>query len=167
MCETYAGKDDDYDLLEDCYNQKEINKIHDLWDEYYGEHPKSYEVYVLTDGTKPGDYNYGPLFFGYEPFYVGHGEIGRHRKSMGVGRQLDKYCFKTQRMIEIISKGGSIRPKIVGYFYTKTKAALVEKKLMNLIPRNILTNSLYHLCEVPLVKEDYKLMINGAATLIT
>lgn len=157
---------DPYGLLEDCKSQKEIDEAHDLWDYFYGEPPYSYYVYVLLDGRRPGKYKFGPLEFTYEPFYVGHGKKDRVKKSGMLSRQLDKYCHKVKRMIEIEKDGGVIRYQIVGYFYTKEKAALVEKKLMNVIPRNYLTNGLIHLCEVPLKKEDYNVLVRSRELII-
>ena len=159
---------DDYlGILSKCTTPKQIDAAYDLWDKYYGAYPYEYEVYLLLDSTKRDKYRFGPLVFNYEPFYVGYGKIGRHRKSMALGRQRDKYTFKVQRMEEIISKGGSIRPLVVNRFYTKNKAMLVEKKLMNLIPKGFLENSLLHFCKVPLLKEDYKVMMDHTIILTT
>ena len=157
MGEKYPGEDI-HDYLKNCNSQKEIDEMHDRWDLCYGIYPLQYEVYLLLDGTKPGDYIFGPLTFTHEPFYVGYGSLGRHRKSAGFGRQLDRYNFKVEKMKEIIKKGGTIRCVILNRFYTKNKAMLVEKKLMNLIPRPPLTNSMIHLCKVPLKPEDYQCM---------
>jgi len=154
-------------ILSECTTPEEVDEAHDLWDKYYGNYPYEYEVYLLLDSTKRDKYIFGPLEFNYEPFYVGCGKIGRYRKSMALGRQLDKYTFKVERMKEIISKGGSIRPQIVNRFYTRKKAMLVEKKLMNLIPRGYLTNSLLHFCKIPLLEEDYKVMMDHTIILAT
>lgn len=154
MAERYPDEDD-FGILDDCDTPKEVDQALDLWDKYYGIPPYSYEVYVLMDGTKPEKFVFGPLELNYEPFYVGHGQIGRNRKSAALGRQKDKYTHKVARMIDIVEKkGGVIRSRIINRFYTKNKAFMVEKKLMNLIPRSFLTNSLIHYCEVPLLVED-------------
>lgn len=146
---------------------KQVDQAHDNWDMYYGIYPYDFEVYVLLDSTKRDKYIFGPLEFNYEPFYVGYGKIGRHRKSMALGRQKDKYTFKVERMIEIDSKGGSIRPQVVNRFYTRKKAMLVEKKLMNIIPRGYLENSNLSFCKVPLLAADYAPMQNHTMILTT
>jgi len=166
MAEKYDEHYDGLGLIEEGMLKKEIDEVHDYWDDYYGEHPYSYETYVLVDSTKPGEYKFGDLTFNYEPFYVGHGKIGRHKKSGSLARQLDKYNFKIKRMIKINNNGGCIRAVIVGRYQTKVKANLVERKLMNTIPKQYLTNSLLHLCEVPLKKEDCNCMCqSGVLTL--
>jgi hypothetical protein len=157
MSEEWPGGDT-LGILEDCRTQREIDYALDDWDAYYGKYPNSYEVYVLLDSTKPGIYKFGTLEFDYEPFYVGHGQIGRSKKSASLWGQIDIYSFKTKRMKEIAKKRGSIRYYKIGYFQTKTKAFMVEKKLMNLIPRSYLTNSLLHLCEVPIIPKDYEIL---------
>ena len=164
MCEDYPGEDE-YGILEDCCNQKEIDEVHDKWDEYYGKGYCRYEVYVLMDSTIPGKFMFGPLVFDHEPFYVGHGRNGRAKISASIGRQQDKYNFKSKRMKDIQDNGGYIRWTVINRFKTKTKAFVVEKKIMNLIPRNYLTNSLLHLCEVPLLESDYTYMINSTEVL--
>jgi len=165
MAEKIEGLNDDYKLIEDDMSFKEKDQARDCWDEYYGLYPYDYEVYLLLDSTKPGKYVYGPIECTHEPFYVGSGKrYVRVRESKLVGRQKDKYTHKVKRMIQIIKQGGCIRHQIVGCYFTETKARLVEKKIMNLIPRNVLTNSTSHLCEIPLIKEDYTLN-NGVLTL--
>jgi hypothetical protein len=158
---TFKCDEDVYNLLEDCNTCKERDQAYDYWDDYYKENPYyQYETYILTDSRRPGKYEFGPLVLTHEPFYVGHGKKGRHVESMALGRQLDKYCFKVKRMIEIIESGGVIRPVVVGWYYTKKKAELVEKKLMNTIPKSYLENSSLFLCEIPLKKEDCNAMIS-------
>jgi len=155
--QSFDYKDDVYDLLEECNTWKKKDEYIDkYWDEKYREtRTYQYETYILTDGRIAGNFKFGEyLNLKHEPFYVGCGKVGRHRKSMRLGRQLDKYCFKVKRMIEIIEDGGSIRPVIIGRYYTKRKAEIVEKKLMNTIPREYLQNSQFYLCEIPLTKAD-------------
>ncbi len=167
MVSTYDN--DLYGILDEHNTQKEIDEAHDSWDKHYGKPPYTYYVYVLLDGTQPGKYTFGPLRFDHEPFYVGHGKGDRIKKSAMLSRQLDKYTHKVKRMQEIEKDGGTIRPQIVGYFYTKEKAFLVEKKVMNLITRKYLTNGVLHLCEVPLRKEDYNVLslMGGSRLLVT
>lgn len=154
--QSFDLEEDTYDMLEDCTTYKERDEMFDLyWDESYRETQYyQYETYVLCDSRRPGRYVFGPLQLTHEPFYVGHGKRNRYKKSMALGRQLDKYCFKVKRMIEIIEGGGVIRPVIIGRYYTKRKAEVVERKLMNTIPKDLLENSVFSLCEIPLTKED-------------
>lgn len=162
----WQGETDFYEVVNECkqevnwdksgtelHEQHVIDMAHDKWDIYYGQYPYSYEVYTLADPRFQGRYEFGPLRFNYKPFYVGHGELGRALKSSAYGRQLDKYTHKIKKMKEIKKAGMRPRIYIVGRFMTKNKAFVVEKKLMNLIPD--LSNSLFHLCEIPLLEEDY------------
>jgi hypothetical protein len=161
--QTFDYEDDVYNILEECETWKERDEYFDkYWDNTYKENGTyQYEAYILTDSRKAGTYQFGKyLRLTHEPFYVGCGKIGRHRESMKLGRQLDKYCFKVKRMIDIIENGGSIRPVIVGRYYTKRKAEIVEKKLMNTIPKKYLENSQFYLCEIPLTKEDCNILSN-------
>ena len=163
--QSFNYEEDIYNIMEECSTFKERDEYFDkYWEESYRETYRQYEAYILTDGRRPGKYEFGPLKLTHEPFYVGSGKIGRHRESMKLGRQLDKYCFKVKRMIEIIEDGGSIRPVIVGFYYTKKKAELIEKKLMNTIPKDFLENSQFYLCEIPLSEEDCNIMIKGSGT---
>ena len=159
--QTFECEEDVYDLLEDCKTYKERDEVYDkYWDETYRDGYFKYEAYILTDSRKPGNYKFGVLNLTHEPFYVGCRKLKRNKESMKLGRQLDKYCFKVKRMIEIIEGGGSIRPVIVGRYFTKKKAELVEKKLMNTIPKDLLENSNFSLCEIPLVKKDCNVICN-------
>ena len=143
--------------LDSCLiTQKEVDLNYDYWDNLYGVPPFSYETYALTDSTKPGRYTFGPLVFNHEPFYIGHGRLGRPKKSSILSRQLDKYTRKIHRMKLIEAEGGYVRPVIISRFYTKMRAQLSEKKLLMLIPN--LSNSVFHLCEVPLNEDDYKII---------
>lgn len=156
-----------YSIENGCYTQKQIDEAHDQWDERYGKPPFKYQVYALLDGRRQGKYEFGPLLFNYEPFYVGCGDKRRAERSARLSRQMDKYTHKVKRMMEIERDGGIIRCQVISYFYTRYKALLVEKKLMNLIPRQYLTNSTIHLCEVPLKEEDYKNINLGKNQILT
>jgi hypothetical protein len=127
------------------------------WDKLYGIGPLGFSVYVLTDSTRPIKINFGQfLRFYHEPFYVGYGIFDKRVKaSMGVGRQQDKYTFKTARINRIKARGGIGREVIIGHFYTQKKAHLVERKIMN-IPyiRSFLENGEYNYCEIPLIAAD-------------
>ena len=165
LAEKAEGINDDFHLIKDEMTFKEKDRARDCWDYYYGIYPYDYEVYLLMDSTKPGRYKYGPIECTHEPFYVGCGKrYIRVRESKALGRQRDKYLLKVHRMEEIINAGGYIRHQIIGCYFTETKSKLVEKKIMNLIPRNVLTNATFHFCEIPLLKEDYELH-NGLLTL--
>jgi hypothetical protein len=140
-------------------NRVKIDMMRDSWDIIYGRYPYSYEVYALTDSTKPIVFSLSYLSFTHEPFYIGHGKYNkRFRESMALGRQKDKYTKKVRAMIKIIEQqGGVIRPIQIGKFYTKEKASIVEKKIISLFDLTypgMLQNSLYNACQVPLFKSD-------------
>ena len=156
--EIHDGTEDTLGLLEGCTTPLEIDKVYDQWDKHYGDGQNRYVVYVLMDSLKCDKYQFDQLQFNYEPFYVGCGKNIRPRESAALGRQLGEYTAKVDRMKRIVAAGGVVRIQIVGRFSTKKKAELVEKKLMNLIPHNFLTNGVYHFCELPLVEEDYNCM---------
>lgn len=166
MGEGWRGKEDFYKLLEGCCetgNSKEKDEAHDAWDDYYGKGSFDFDVYSLLDIRKPGSYIFGPLVFTHSPFYIGHGN-GKQRvkKSRDYLQQSGEYNLKVKKMEEIYKETGnsSMRVKIIGKFKTKNKAALVERKIIQLIRDNghVLDNSDFRLCEVPLKPEDYKLM---------
>lgn len=148
--EHYDSKYDGLNILDEFRTKDEA---YDQWDDYYGRGYYSYEVYVLTDMTKPGKYQYGLITLEYEPFYVGHGRIGRMKKSWNIDWD-NIHTFKQQRILEIGKKGGNIYGYKLGLFYTKNKASVVEKKVMNIIPRELLTNSVINYCPVPLTEKD-------------
>ena len=156
--EIHDGTEDTLGLLEACTGPLEIDKVYDKWDEHYGDGQYRYVVYVLMDSLKCDKFQFGELQFNYEPFYVGCGMNNRPKISAALARQLGDYTAKVDRMKRIVAAGGVVRTQIVGRFSTKKKAELVEKKLMNLIPHNFLTNGSYNFCEIPLVKEDYNCM---------
>ena len=143
-------------------NTKETDLLFDQWDKLYGEEPYSYSVYVLTDSTRPIRLRFGPfLEFNHQPFYVGYGQYGKRvKESIAVGRQQDKYTFKTARLNEIEARGGVARWIIIGHFYTQKKAHLVERKLMNIIDWSFLKNGQFHYCEVPLTASDCNVIYN-------
>jgi len=153
--------EDDYGLLDHCFTQKSIDKIVDNeWeDNYQRDYKYKYETYILLDRNKNGIYKFGPFTFPYEPFYVGYGLLGRGWRSADLWDQYDNYNLKVQRMKEI--GYGKIGCSVIGRYYTKQKAALVERKLMNLIPRKFLHNSIIRLCEIPLTNEDYSVYANN------
>lgn len=157
-------------VLDECDGDKRsIDEAYEHWDDYYGIFPYSYDVYVLTDSTRPNKFIFGLLEFQYEPFYVGYGEIRKRvKESSALGRQKDKYCFKTMRMIEIVEqRGGRVRPVIIGRFKTAEKAALVERKIMNTIPRSFLTNCTLNYCEIPLSLDDCNVMHPKKCSILT
>jgi len=136
----------------------DIDEAHDDWDLLYGDGNKEYEAYVLCDGTKPGNYEFGPLRFEYAPFYVGHGLRGRSRKSCWISWQeyMKPTGFKSDKIRRIGKKKGSIRIEVINFFCTKKKAFIVEKKLMNLIPPEYLVaNSVRHFCKLDWNEQDY------------
>lgn len=139
------------------HEQEVINLAHDRWDIEYGRGSKDFVVYVFTDGTRPGNYQYGPLTFNHQPFYVGEGRASdRITESIALGRQKDKYQDKVIRMKQIIEdKAGQIHWIVINSFYTEKKAKIVEKKLLQLIGRPPLTNLSFTSCEIPLKREDY------------
>lgn len=138
---------------------KKRDEAYDQWDIIYGNGIKDFLVYVLTDPTKPIKIQFGSLEFNHEPFYVGYGDaIRRLKETVGVGRQKDKYTAKTVRLLEIRSMGHNARQLTIGKYFTKEKAMLVERKLMNIINKSFLTNSMFHYCEVPLLKGDCNVM---------
>lgn len=158
MAHKFPGVKDKYQVIQEGMSFYEKELLYDSWDVFYGNGHYDYEAYVLTDSLKPGDYKFGPLTFIHEPFYVGCGKIGRHIDSAGVGRQKDKYCAKTARLIEIQDNKGFVIPVIINTFMTQRKARMVEKKLMKTIDKNYLTNALFHYTKLKWKKEDYEYM---------
>jgi len=153
---SQSALDPDDHLEYDKYGYNKRDCIYDMWDAMYGDGSKDYEAYVLCDGTKPGDFKFGLLQFSWEPFYVGHGIRKRSRKSCWVPYEHLR-CptnFKEKRIREIALKKGHIYMEIIDYYQTKKKASVVERKLMNTIPKKYLTNMLRHYCTLNLHKED-------------
>lgn len=167
MGETQEGTDQ-WEKIKGIYppgHSYEADQLYEQWDRLYGDGKNDFEVYVLTDVTRPVLLNFGPYIqFNHQPFYVGYGAIGhRHQESMKIGRNQDKYCHKTKRLNEIRARGEYPRTVIIGHFNTQKKAHLVERKLMNLICWSFLTNSKYHLCEIPLIASDCNVIYNRMA----
>ena len=135
-----------------------IDEAYDWWDVMYGEGTFDYEAYVLCDTSKKGNYKFGPLEFRYKPIYVGHGKSGRAKRSCNISlyEMAVPKTLKQAKLKELAENKVSIRFCIIGRFQTKKKAEIVEKKLLTLIPKEYLCKSLYHLCTIPLQKQDYE-----------
>lgn len=59
-------------------------------------------VYVLLDPRRPGNYAYGEVAFGYEPFYVGKGRLGRwdyHLDEAAHSRTTNHKCNKIRKIL--------------------------------------------------------------------
>ncbi len=170
--DKFNGKDP-YGLLrgkDQIYNGNErkfaFHSAWDKWDKVYGEGKKDYEVYVLCDEHQSGHYEYGPLTFQYKPIYVGSGKRGRSIESAAVGRQRDKGGEKVHVLEEMQQRNDKVRICIIGKFYTEKKAKVVEMKLLNLIPKSILSNGEFPFCEIPLKPEDYEYHYNEPKVLL-
>ena len=165
MAETQEGINE-YKRIQELYgpgHSLESDELYEDWDKLYGIGSFSYSVYVLTDGTRPIRIKFEPFIeFNHQPFYVGHGQYGkRAKRSMTVGIQQEKYCFKTARLNEIHARGGKPREVYIGHFLTKTKAQQVERKIMNLPNmRSFLENGELNFCEIPLTASDCNVIYN-------
>lgn len=149
--------------------KRQIDFEYENWDIMYGDGNYRYQVYVLTDSTRPGSYTYDILSFTHEPFYVGSGIISRRvQESIRLGRQMEReYSYKIQRMINIQKMGGSMRYIIIGNFCTKEKAQLVERKIIHLIrEKTRLENSIQLFCAVPLTPSDCNVMVETETVLM-
>jgi len=125
--------------------------------EYYGASPFNVEdcysyhekgginlVYVLLDHTKPGHYEFKDFYFDYEPFYVGMGKLERPRNSIKKALKHNVLHEKGNRIRYIYSK--SNKPPVLiycGSYPFRNHAQLVEAKLINIIGRKYLTNSVF------------------------
>lgn len=93
-------------------------------------------VYVLLDPRKPGDYQYGPLKFKHEPFYVGKGK-GRRAESHALPCFLkrDTNAKKANKIRKLLSS--SLNPIIVRVKTGTTEdvAFRLEAKAIRLIGR--------------------------------
>jgi len=167
MGETRQGQTDELNLLEGCPKKghsRERNEAYEMWDKYYGTGSYDFIVYALLDDRYPGPYIFGPLTFTHSPFYIGHGNAKkRAQKSSNYLQQAGEYNLKVKKMAEIYKVTGNpyMRTKSIGSFKTKNKAALVERKIIQLIMyehNHMLYNSAFNRCHVPLTKDDYKLM---------
>jgi len=140
----------------------------DKWDDMYGGGRLDYMVYVLCDKSDPGKYIYGPpegtqLRLNFRPKYIGHGqcEKGKRRarcvESKGKGRQEDKPGEKYYWIEEMARKKRKIHTDILGLYYTKEKAKIVEIKLLYLMKKECvdLTNATYTFTQVPLNEDDF------------
>jgi len=154
-----------YEFLKEKYGSGhclEKDLEYEKWDKLYGDGNFNYSVYILTDNTRPIRIKIGKyLEFNHQPYYIGEGQFGvRVKRSQEVGRNQDKYCFKTARINEIKARGGGTAEVIIGHFQTKRKAELVEKKLMNLIDWSYLENAEFHYCEISLTASDCNVIYN-------
>jgi len=166
---------DPYGLLrgvDGIYNGNErvllTHRAWDRWDGVYGCGKFDYMVYALCDGSDPGEYIYGPpdriqLKLNYRPHYIGHGqcEKGKRRsrcvESAGKGRQEDKPGQKYYWIEQMAIKKRKIYQEVLGLYYTKNKAKMVEIKLLSLMKKHgvYLTNAEYTWTQVPLYKNDF------------
>ena len=140
----------------------EKDQEYENWDKNYGDGNFDYQTYILTDNTRPVRIKIGEyLDLNHQPYYVGQGQYGiRVKRSQEVGRNQDKYCYKTARINEMDARGGGTAEIIVGNFQTQRQAELVEKKLMREIDWSYLTNQQYHYCEIPLTADDCNVIYN-------
>ena len=155
--ETFYGLEENEQELISDYNG-DIDAVHDKWDDYYGNGIFDYTVYVLQDGTKSGKWQFGPFEFKHEPFYVGSGKKNRPRQSCKLTSNdwdNNRPNAKIVRLKEIAKKGGKIYWNTIGMYQTKKKSLIVEKKIMNLISRELLTNTITPYCSKPLTENDY------------
>ena len=129
-------------------------KIDEEYEDEYGDGIRDYVVYALLDNSKSGIYNHGPLKFQAEPFYIGHGKKGRP-KSSATFNILNWQTRKNRRLDKIYRSKNSVCMMIIGRFQTKVKAKLVERKILNIIPRDSLTNATFPDCNLDLLKNDY------------
>lgn len=92
-------------------------------------------VYVLLDPRKPGSFEYGPLSFDYEPFYVGKGKGKRDRSHFRMGNvradaQRIRSPFKVNKILKILEAG--LEPIVV-----RVKQEATEKVALRLEIRAI------------------------------
>ena len=97
-------------------------------------------VYVLLDPRKPGDYEYGPLKFKHEPFYVGKGKGRRdysHFRLGNVNRDSKRIRtpYKVNKIIKILESG--LEPIVVRIKndVTEDRAFKYEIRAIQLIGR--------------------------------
>jgi hypothetical protein len=138
-----------------------IHSAWDQWDAHYGVGKKEYEVYILGDTHQPGEFVFGPLTLYNKPRYVGSGlirngaQLRRSNKSATVGPQRDKGGEKVQWLEEMQQMNRKVDIVIINSFYTEKKARLIELKLLNLIPKDYLTNCRFDYCQIPLNPSDF------------
>lgn len=97
-------------------------------------------VYVLLDPRKPGNFEYGPLSFDYEPFYVGKGKGKRDRSHFRMGNVRQdaartKSPFKVNKILKILESG--LEPIVVRIKQEATErvAFKLEVRAIELIGR--------------------------------
>lgn len=97
-------------------------------------------VYVLLDPRKPGNFEYGPLSFDYEPFYVGKGKGKRDRSHFRMGNVRQdaariKSPFKVNKILKILESG--LEPVVVRIKQEATErvAFKLEMRAIELIGR--------------------------------
>ncbi len=164
MGDKFNG-DDPYNLLQGIADIKIGNErvflLHrawDRWDDMYGDGKFDYQVYALCDEHDAGEFVYGPLRFNYRPCYIGHGIADKRCfDSAGNGRQKDKAGEKYYWIEQMAIHRRNIRIEILGRFYTKPKAEMVEIKLLTLMKNCgvYLTNANYTWTQVALNESDF------------
>lgn len=97
-------------------------------------------VYVLLDPRKPGDYQYGPLRFKHEPFYVGKGKGNRdasHFRPGNIARdaKTQKNTHKVNKIRKIVEAGFYPAPVRIKTGVDEAKAFLYEARAITLIGR--------------------------------
>lgn len=110
-----------------------------------------YCSYALLNMLKPGKFVYPPLTFEFEPLYIGEGKENTtysRPKQSKKGRPVARN-EREERILEIGVENILIR--MIGYYKDKNHSKLVEAKILNLMPRDILTNGSY-----PYLKSDQK-----------
>jgi len=109
-------------------------------------------TYVLLDHTKKVHTKINNIEFEYEPFYVGCGMKTRPRSSIREAIKLQPDSEKSERIMNIVThdivndKFTFTNPPIIriaGFFKTKKEALYLETMLLNIIPKGLLTNSLF------------------------
>lgn len=97
-------------------------------------------VYVLLDPRKPGDYQYGPLRFKHEPFYVGKGKGNRDASHFRLGNiardaKTQKNTHKVNKIRKIVEAGFYPAPVRIKSDVTEIRAFELEVKAIRLIGR--------------------------------
>lgn len=97
-------------------------------------------VYVLLDPRKPGDYEYGPLKFKHEPFYVGKGKGRRDISHFRPGNlRIDSKRFKNtkkaNKIRKIMEAGFMPLPVRIKSNVTEVNSFRFEVKAIELIGR--------------------------------
>jgi hypothetical protein len=110
-----------------------------------------YCSYALLNILKPGKFVYPPLTFEFEPLYIGEGKENTtysRPKQSKKGRS-EPTNEREERILEIGVENILIR--MIGYYKDKDHSKLVEAKILNIMPRDMLTNGRY-----PYLKSDQK-----------